>query len=249
MIKKEYGLIGFPLSHSFSQQYFTKKFEQLGLQNHFYSVFEIKNVEEFTNLVSNNNCLLGLNVTTPHKKSLIPFLTNISPEAQQIGAVNCIKIQKNKQTTGYNTDVYGFEKSLLPLLKHYHTKAIILGNGGASMAVKYVLKKLNIEFYVAARNPKPGELNLMELNQEILKTTYLIIQTTTLGMYPAVNQCPNIAYNCLTKKHVLYDIIYNPETTLCMKNAAQAGATVKNGLEMLYLQAERSWEIWNGTKE
>lgn len=243
---RKFGLIGYPLSHSFSPAYFFKKFETEGYFDCAYETFPIKSIEELIPLLQNNPDLEGLNVTIPYKKDVIPFLQNCTEAVKQMGACNCIRIQNNV-LTGYNTDVTGFEKSLLPKLTPAHNKALILGTGGAAAAVEFVLRKLQIQFLFVSRSSQPGKNNLTykEVNDKILKEYKLIINTTPLGMYPDVNECPDIEYEYLTKDHYLYDLIYNPEETLFLKKGAEKGAITKNGSDMLIIQAEESWKIWN----
>lgn len=243
---RRFGLIGYPLSHSFSPAYFSEKFNNEGLFDCLYEAYPIKSVEQLTPLLSNNSDLEGLNVTIPFKKEVIAFLHQSSEAVEQTGACNCIKI-KNNILTGYNTDVIGFEKSLLPNLTNAHTKAIILGTGGAAAAVAFVLKKLKINFLFVSRNDSPDEniLSYEEVSCEIINEHKLIINTTPLGMYPAADNCPGILYNCLTNEHYLYDLVYNPATTLFLTKGAEKGAITKNGSDMLIIQAEESWKIWN----
>lgn len=243
---RKFGLIGYPLSHSFSPAYFSKKFHSEGHPDCSYKAFPIKSVEELTNLVANNPDLEGLNVTIPYKKAVISFLQNSTDAVKQTAACNCIKI-KNGILSGFNTDVAGFERSLLPYLKPVHTKAVILGTGGAAAAVEYVLKKLEIDFLFVSRKrqPEKGMLGYDEVDAEIIKEHKLIINTTPLGMYPSVNDCPDISYEYITKEHYLYDLVYNPELTLFLKKGAEKGAVTKNGSDMLIIQAEESWKIWN----
>jgi shikimate dehydrogenase len=195
-------------------------------------------------LLKNNPALRGLNVTLPYKQSVITYLDALSPEAEQTGAVNCISI-KNSLLKGYNTDAAAFENSLKPLLKAHHTQALILGNGGAAQAVKYALQKLQIPYHTASRNPTNDTIGYAALTEEWLQAHPLLINTTPLGMYPRVHEMPAINYDALSEKHLLYDLVYNPETTLFLAQGKAQGAAVKNGLEMLHLQAEESWRIWN----
>jgi shikimate dehydrogenase len=260
---KKFGLIGYPLGHSFSQKYFTQKFKEAGIEDCEYQLFPIQNINELPDLLKNNPDLGGLNVTIPYKIGVHYFLDKISPTAQEIDAVNCIKITYPNSTSalfdgelllsgskkpfleGHNTDAYGFEQSLRPLLKKHHTKALILGNGGATRAVKYVLNKLDIEFKIVSRQQHHQMISYDEVTQKLIENYTLIINTTPLGTFPNVEDCPNIPYQHLTHKHLLYDLIYNPpETTFLQKGKAQS-ASIKNGYQMLVLQAEKSWEIWN----
>ncbi|MDG5800069.1 shikimate dehydrogenase [Marinilabiliaceae bacterium ANBcel2] len=244
-----YGLIGYPLSHSFSKDYFTKKFcaENINAKYLNFPINEISKIEE---VVKNNPLLCGLNVTIPYKEKIIPFLDEIDKEAEEIGAVNVIKIIKksNKKPylVGYNSDITGFKKSLEPLIKYPHSKALILGTGGASKAVAYSLKKMDIEFKFVSRNSKNKEvLTYNQLTPEIISSYKLIINTSPLGMYPNIDQTPDIPYEGVSNKHLLYDLIYNPKQTLFMKKGAERGAKTENGLKMLQLQAEQGWLIWN----
>ncbi|MEJ7679771.1 MAG: shikimate dehydrogenase [Segetibacter sp.] len=215
---RKFGLIGFPLSHSFSPAYFSKKFDSEGHADCSYEAFPIKSIEELASLLADNPDLEGLNVTIPYKKDVLPFLHRSTEAVKQTGACNCIRIQ-NKILKGYNTDVIGFEKSLLPDLTNAHNKALILGTGGAAAAVEFVLKKLQIDFLFVSRNRQPGKSNLTykEVSSGILNEYKLIVNTTPLGMYPNVKECPDISYEHLTKEHYLYDLVYNPEQTLFLK--------------------------------
>ncbi|MGZ5245172.1 MAG: shikimate dehydrogenase family protein [Bacteroidia bacterium] len=246
---KKLGLIGFPLSHSFSQKYFTQKFTALGLKDWQYELFPIEYLKDFPDLVARHPELVGLNVTIPHKVNIIKFLDELHKEAETVGAVNTIKISiynnGKKYLKGYNTDVYGFEFSLKPLLKPHHTKALILGTGGASKAVKFVLDKLGIESQFVSRNPNENQLSYISLDEKILQEHLLIINTTPLGMQPNINSFPEIPYQYLTENHLVYDLVYNPEETLLLQKAKAQGAQIKNGLEMLHLQAEKAWEIFS----
>ncbi|WP_443937052.1 shikimate dehydrogenase family protein [Pedobacter sp. MW01-1-1] len=245
---KTYGLIGYPLSHSFSKKYFTEKFSNEGIENHEYELFPLEGIQQFSTLLAEQASLCGLNVTIPHKVAVLPFLHEMDEAAEKIGAVNCISIKKinGKQVLkGYNTDAYGFESSLRPLLTENHTKALIFGDGGAAKAVKYVLEKLNIAYLVVVRKPKEGALLYEEITPEILATYKLLINTTPLGMSPQVDTYPNIDYSKIGPNHLAYDLVYNPLETLFLTKAAAQGAKVKNGLEMLYQQAEKAWAIWN----
>lgn len=243
---RKFGLIGYPLSHSFSPAYFAEKFKREDIYDCFYDLYPIKNISEFPHLIIDNSVLEGINVTIPYKKSVIPFLNEKTEAVQKTGACNCIKI-KNGNLTGYNTDVIGFEKSLSPKLTGSHTKALILGTGGSAAAVEYVLKKLSITYSCVSRNSETGKKNLSygELTREILGEHKLIINTTPLGMFPAVDQCPDIPYQWLTTNHYLFDLVYNPAETLFLKKGVEMGAITKNGSDMLVIQAEESWKIWN----
>lgn len=243
---RQFGLIGYPLSHSFSQKFFTEKFLKENIVHVNYDNFPIPSIESFTALWKENPNLEGLNVTIPYKKEVIAFLQHSSPVVQAIKACNCIR-KFNNELYGYNTDVIGFEKSLLPFLKPHHTHALILGTGGAYAAVQWVFQKLNIQYQVISRKGNSLEANLSyeQLNKSIIEAHTLIINTSPVGMFPNVNEAPPIAYDAISAKHHLYDLVYNPTETLFMKNGLAKGATVQNGLAMLHIQAEESWAIWN----
>lgn len=244
--KKIFGLLGKNISYSFSQKYFTKKFDLLKLENNKYVNFDIACIDDFTNVIKQyKTALSGMNVTIPYKQQVFAYLDKIDKKAKKIGAVNTIKITKKGKLKGYNTDEYGFKKSLQPLLKKYHTKALILGTGGASKAVAYVLKKCNIDFKFVSRQSKNGAITYADISKDVLQEHLIIINCTPLGTYPNVEQCPNIPYQFLHEKHLLYDLIYNPEETLFLQKGKKQKAIVKNGLEMLELQAEKAWKIWN----
>lgn len=241
---KQFGLIGYPLSHSFSKNYFSKKFQNEHILDSEYEVYPLKEIEDFLELCIQQNKLVGLNVTIPYKEKVIAYLDDLSEEAKQINAVNTIKFIEGKKI-GYNTDCYGFERSLQPLLQSHHKNALILGTGGASKAVEFVLKKLGIGFQYVSRKASEKSIAYAALNEEIMQSATLIFNCTPIGMYPAVEAAPEIPYQFITEKHLLYDLVYNPEVTLFLKNGKENGAQIKNGLEMLHLQAEKSWEIWN----
>lgn len=245
-----YGLIGYPLGHSFSKDYFEKKFKNENIKGEFKN-FEIDSLSNFKSIIEKNTSLRGLCVTIPYKESIIKYLSHISKEAKEIGAVNSIKIDRdingNILTTGYNTDVYGFEYSLnafIPDLKENKYKALILGTGGASKAVKFVLNKLNIEFLEVSRYPNDQQISYQETIKYINEFR-IIINCTPLGMFPNVDTFPPICYDELGEQHYLYDLVYNPINTSFLEKGNLMGANTKNGLEMLYLQAERSYYIWN----
>lgn len=244
-----FGLIGYPLSHSFSVKYFAEKFSKENISNCVYQNFEIPSIDDFPLIISDNPDLWGLNVTIPYKEKVIPFLDELSLEAQNIGAVNTIQIIRNQgkvKLIGHNTDCYGFHQSLKPLLQANHHKALILGTGGAAKAVEYVLKNLGLEVLYVSRNPeKNNELNYSDLEGDVFKKFKVIVNSTPLGMYPNVDDCPDIPYELLEKDNLLYDLIYNPAETKFMLQGAKKGAAVQNGLAMLQLQAEKAWEIWN----
>jgi shikimate dehydrogenase len=245
---KQYGLIGYPLTHSFSKKHFTEKFETEKIDSS-YDNFEIDSISKFPEIIATNPKLIGLNVTIPYKEQVIPYLNDLNEAAREIGAVNTIKIARSESGVflkGFNTDTYGFETSLKPLLKPHHTKALILGTGGASKALKYVLKKLGIEFISASiEELKENEIGYDAIDETVITERLLIINATPLGTYPKVDGCANIPYQFLTDKHLLFDLVYNPEITRFMAQGIEKGATVKNGYEMLLLQAKKSYEIWN----
>lgn len=245
---RKFGLIGYPLSHSFSKKFFTQKFESESIKDCEYELYPIETIGSLSQLLSDNPDLEGLNVTIPYKLEVLPFLNEIDEAARIIGAVNCIKIAREGQNIklkGYNTDVYGFEESLKPLLEPGHRKALILGDGGAAKAVKYVLEKLHIPFIIVTRRPTDSSILYEEITGEILSAYTIIINTTPLGMSPNVISSPDLPYHYLTANHLVYDLVYNPEETAFLNKAKVQEAKIKNGLEMLYLQAERSWYLWN----
>jgi shikimate dehydrogenase len=245
---KIFGLIGSSLAHSFSKKFFSDKFEKEKIYDCRYDLFPMANASELDNLLAANPSICGLNVTIPYKVDILPFLTQIDDAALKIGAVNCIAISDNKGQKvlkGYNTDAYGFAQSLKPLLKKHHKKALIFGDGGAAKAVKFVLEQLNIQFLVVVRNPAPNAILYSAVNAKILEEHTLLINTTPLGMLPNLNSSPQIPYQYLTPNHLAYDLVYNPDETEFLNKAKMQGAAIKNGFEMLCLQAERSWYIWN----
>ncbi len=242
-----FGLIGYPLGHSFSKKYFTQKFKQEQIPNSQYDLFPLKNISLFRELLLAHPNLKGLNVTIPYKQLVIPFLDDLNVEAKEVNAVNTIKFLPNGTTCGYNTDIYGFEKSLHPLLQKHHNHALILGTGGAAKAVAYILKKLGINYKMVSRNPSTNtqQISYNAIDAATMQQHLLIINTTPLGMHPHEESCPNIPYALTTKHHLFYDLVYNPECTAFLAKGKTKQANTKNGLEMLYLQAERAWEIWN----
>ena len=243
--KKKFGLVGKNIDYSFSKKYFTFKFRNEGLNDCEYVNFDFNTIKEFESLIKNNDLPKGLNVTIPYKKEVIPFLNNISKEAKVINAVNTIVWDKNGKTTGHNTDHIGFEKSLLELIDKPLKRALILGTGGASRAVKYVLDKLQCEVIFVSRTPQDKQLSYESLNKAEIEKTDLIINSTPLGTFPDINECPPIPYQWVNKKHLLFDLIYNPEETLFLKKGKKEGAKVSNGSKMLLYQAEKAWELWN----
>lgn len=250
MEQVKFGLIGYPLGHSFSKSYYEEKILREGVQGIDYELYPLEHIEQFPALLRNYPTLMGVNVTIPHKIAVLDFLDQCSPEAEEIGAVNCIQIQRGDGDTpiltGYNTDVYGFEMSLRPLLQSHHQKALVLGNGGAARAVCFVLNKLGIHWRLISRHPESGtsQLSYAQLDKELMMEHLLVINTTPLGTFPKVTDFPSIPYKFLTDKHLLYDLVYNPAETAFMTKGLEQGAAVKNGYEMLVLQAERNWEIW-----
>lgn len=244
----KYGLIGYPLKHSFSVNYFNEKFHSEGIDAEYVN-FEIPSINELPDVIKNNPQLKGLNVTIPYKEKVISYLDELNEDAEAIGAVNVIKIirlPKGKcKLIGYNSDIIGFTQSIEPLLEPYHKKALILGTGGASKAVFHGLKNLGIEPKYVSRTPGEGMLSYEELSPEIMTEYKVIVNGTPVGMYPNVDFCPDIPYEYLTPNHLLYDLLYNPNVTLFMKKGEQHGAKTKNGLEMLLLQAFAAWEIWH----
>ena len=245
---KKYGLIGFPLGHSFSRNYFNNKFADEKIDAEYVN-FEIPSIQDFRRVIEENPNIYGLNVTIPYKQQVIPYLDELDADAEEIGAVNVIKFireagQKLK-LVGYNSDVVGFMGSIKPLLKPHHREALILGTGGASKAIVYGLRKLGISSVFVSRTKKEGMLTYDELTPEIMQEFTVIINCTPVGMFPHTDACPALPYECLTEKHLLFDLIYNPEETLFMKKGVAQGAITKNGLEMLLLQAIGAWSIWN----
>lgn len=239
----KYGIIGYPLGHSFSPGYFSEKFAREGIDA-VYERYELQNITTLPDIIGANPELRGLNVTIPHKKSVIGLLDEADEAAQHCGAVNCIRISSGK-LTGYNTDVIGCKNSLRPLLQVQHKQALILGTGGSSNAVAYTLQNLGIPFVKVSRTKAAGVLTYEDVGTEMIAQCKLIINTTPLGMHPDTNSAPNIPYEAVTRHHLLYDLIYNPEETLFLAKGRKQDAVVKNGLEMLHLQAEASWQIWN----
>jgi shikimate dehydrogenase len=244
---RHFGLIGYPLSHSFSKKYFTEKFDKEGWNDCVYENHAIASIDELPALIKNNPLLEGINVTIPYKEQVIPFLFQHSAVVKEIKACNCIKINNGK-LIGYNTDVTGFELSLTPKLGNTHQRALILGTGGAAKAVAYVLSKLGIQYSYVSRKASPQNLSYKAVTPELLASHTLIINTTPLGMYPNVTECPPIPYQSLGSHHYLFDLVYNPGKTLFLQKGEAQGAVIKNGQDMLLVQAEESWKIWNGTK-
>ncbi|NRD19655.1 shikimate dehydrogenase [Winogradskyella eckloniae] len=244
----KFGLLGRDISYSFSRGYFAEKFKKENLP-HSYVNFDLQTIDELKEIIANTSNLKGINVTIPYKEDVIPLLDKLNKTAEKIGAVNTIKFTKKGKLVGYNTDYYGFKNSLQPHLKSYHKKALILGTGGASKAIAFALKKLNITFDFVSRSHKKGvTFTYSELTEKIISDYTIIINCTPIGTFPNIEDCPNIPYKGLTEHHILYDLIYNPEQTKFLNHGFNKGATTINGLEMLRLQAEKSWEIWHNLK-
>ena len=240
-----YGLIGYPLSHSFSKRYFAFKFEREHIRDCTYENFELSSIDQVPSLVRNTPSLQGFNITIPYKEKIIPFLQAGNEVVQQTGACNCVKIVE-QQLIGYNTDVEGFRQSLQKQLQPHHTRALVLGTGGAAKAVSYVLNKLGIPFYYVSRNKEQREEYLCyeDIDEQLLGTHQLVINTTPTGMYPNIHTAPPIPYHALSANHFLFDLTYNPEKTLFLQQGESKGADIQNGYEMLVIQAEESWKIW-----
>lgn len=245
---RKFGLIGYPLTHSFSKKYFTEKFSKEGLSDCEFDLYEIEKVNLIEEIIQNNHELEGLSVTIPHKEKVIQFLDELDPACEAIGAVNCIKVNNGK-LKGYNTDYIGFKESLANWLGDERPKALVLGTGGASKAVIQALKDLKISYLIVSRSSSLNEgwitYEDLENQEEILKNHHLIVNTTPLGTFPNTEVMPAINANLISKQHKVYDLVYNPEKTFLMRSMEARGAVVKNGLEMLHLQAEAAWKIWN----
>ena len=242
-----YGLIGHPLGHSFSRQFFADKFESEQIDAD-YRNFDISSIEEVIDVIASNPYLRGFNVTIPYKQKIIPYLDDITKEAREIGAVNVVKLIRsgsNIRLKGYNSDIIGFRESIPPLLYPQHKKALILGTGGASKAVNHVLRELGLETVFVSRYSRPDTATYKDIDADAVKEYQVIVNCTPCGMHPNSDECPMLPYEAMDSNNLLYDLVYNPENTLFMKNGRKHGAVVKNGLEMLVLQAIASWEIWN----
>ncbi|MDO4879723.1 MAG: shikimate dehydrogenase [Capnocytophaga sp.] len=244
-IQKTFALVGKNISYSFSRDYFSKKWEQLGILDTEYIHFDIENISELPIQIQKTSTLKGMNVTIPYKEQIIPFLNFLDKTAELIGAVNTIKILPDGMLKGYNTDYYGFMKSLYPLLKFSHKKALVLGTGGAAKAITFALQKMGIEFLLVSREAKENQINYSEITKEILEEYTIIVNCTPVGTFPNTSFCPSIPYNFLDKRHLLYDLIYNPEKTTFLAKGEAQGATICNGYQMLVYQAEAAWKIWN----
>lgn len=238
-----YGLVGKTLKHSFSQAYFSEKFEKENLNADFQN-FELPTIDSFPDLIRNHPNIKGLSITIPYKETILPFLDAVDPEALEIGSVNSVQV-KNGYTKGFNTDVIGFKSSIKPFLEHGMERALILGTGGASKAVAYALRQIGLDVMYVSRTPKADQLGYSDINENVIKAFRLIVNTTPLGMYPDVESYPDLPYKHITGTHLLYDLTYNPALTAFLGHGKQRGAAVINGLSMLHIQAEASWEIWN----
>ncbi|AHM60942.1 shikimate 5-dehydrogenase [Flammeovirgaceae bacterium 311] len=246
---RKFGLIGYPLGHSFSKGYFTEKFKKEGIADASYELYPLQHIAEFPELLAQNQELLGINVTIPYKEQVIPYLNSLHESAQKVGAVNVIK-REGRQLIGYNSDYFGFKLSLQQWLGHTlpHLQALVLGTGGAAKAVAAALQDLGIPFQLVSRQAAENTLSYTQLHQQpqLLQQYRLLINTTPLGMQPNLASCPDLPYDQLGVQHALYDLVYNPAETRFMKEGISRGAQAKNGLQMLHLQAEKAWEIWNG---
>jgi len=243
---KTYGIIGFPLTHSFSQQYFTEKIEKDGVTDAVFHSFPLTTIEAFPALLADHPSLKGIAVTIPYKEKVLQYIDHLSEEVKQIGAANCIRINADG-LTAFNTDIIGFERSFIKKLKPDHKKALVLGTGGASKAVQYVLNKLGIKFLIVTRNEPVAENNIqyVDLTEAVVTEYNVIINTTPLGMSPQEDTCPDIPYQLLTAGHYLYDLVYAPAKTLFLQKGEEQGAAIENGFEMLIIQAEENWRLWN----
>lgn len=244
-VKKRFGLLGRNINYSFSKGYFTDKFNSENFAGCTYENFDIPEIAAFPEIIKSTSDLKGLNVTIPYKETVIPFLDKLSKKAEQIGAVNTIKITKKGKLKGYNTDYYGFKKSLEPLLQPHHKKALVLGTGGASKGVAYALDELNIPYTFVSREAKENAIDYDRINATTFDNYQIIINSTPVGTSPNVDAFPLIPYEFFTDKHIAFDLIYNPAETQFLKKAAAQGAQIKNGLDMLIFQAEKAWRIWN----
>ncbi len=243
-LEKLYGLIGFPLGHSFSEKYFTTKFEKEGITNVHYKLFPIEHIDDLRQIIDKNPGLSGLNVTIPYKQAVLKFASHLSADVKDIGAANTLKFTSNR-VEAYNTDVIGFERSLAIELKPFHKKALILGTGGSSNAVQFVCRKIGIEYSLVSRNRSEKAISYAEINADILNDHLIVINTTPLGTFPDTATFPPIPYSFITGRHYCFDLVYNPPKTIFLAKAAERGATIKNGYDMLVIQAEESWKIWN----
>jgi shikimate dehydrogenase len=242
-----FGLIGKNLEHSWSKSYFEKKFREEQLDGHVYKNYELNDLSELQDIIRSDESLTGLNVTIPYKEQILNYIDKIDPVAKAIGAINVVRISRNRgkvYLAGYNTDAQAFAESVEPILTKGKKSALVLGTGGASKAVQFALNQLNITYTQVSRNAGPGKMVYAGLTPAIIKRHQIIINTTPLGMFPVLTRCPLIPYNELTNRHLLYDLIYNPEETLFLRKGREKGAKIKNGLEMLHIQADLSWKLW-----
>ncbi|PRD46885.1 shikimate dehydrogenase family protein [Sphingobacterium haloxyli] len=245
---KKLGLIGYPLGHSFSKKFYLEKFERENIKDIDYDLYAVEDISTFPSLYERDLTFYGFNVTIPHKRNVMRFLNEFSPEAAEINAVNCIQVRwqgGKPYLKGFNTDAFGFEQSLRPLLKPQHTTALVFGNGGAAQSVFYVLQQLGISFKTVSRSKNNGDLTYTDLTKDIVASHKLLINCSPVGTYPNVADAPDIPYEGISPAHLLYDLIYNPEETAFLTRGKERGAAIKNGYEMLLLQAEKNWEIWN----
>jgi shikimate dehydrogenase len=245
---RKFGLIGFPLGHSFSRQYFSQKFRDEKITDCSYDNYPLEKIDQLPALLKSEPLLAGLNVTIPYKSAVIPFLDSVSPEAAEIGAVNVIGIKRTRNDIvlkGFNSDVTGFTGSLKPWLKVQKGNALVLGTGGSSKAVTYALQKLGMNITLVSREQKQGTITYSQLDALLLRNTDLIVNTTPLGMFPEIDAKPDLDYSLLSEKHILFDLVYNPEITEFLKAGKERGCTIVSGLKMLQIQAEKAWEIWN----
>ena len=244
-----YGLIGFPLGHSFSRQFFTGKFAEEGIDAQYLN-FELPSIDLFPQILEQHPETRGLNVTIPYKQAVMPYLDEISPEAQAIGAVNVIQVRKKENDTywlkGFNSDIIGFRESLRPLLRPHHRKALILGTGGASKAVRVGLEQMGIEWLYVSRTPHDGSIGYADIRPATLREFSILVNCTPVGMFPHTDECPALPYQALDSRNLLFDLVYNPVETRFLQRGAEQSSVTKNGLEMLYLQAIASWEFWQG---
>jgi len=247
-VKRLYGLIGYPLEHSFSPGYFKQKFAALGLNDADYRLFPLENIADFPAFMKRHPGLEGVNITIPHKEAIMAYLDEVDLAAREIGAVNTVQINQKSEKTylkGYNTDYIGFRKSIEKELQPKHRMALVLGTGGSSKAVVYALKQLNVPCQLVSRSVKAGELSYQDLDAACLRDYQIIVNTTPLGMFPHINQAPDIPYHLLNDSHLLFDLIYNPEETRFLQKGKEQGAAVMNGQEMLEMQADAAWRVWN----
>ena len=245
---RKFGLIGYPLGHSFSEKYFSEKFGRENIRDCSYDNYPLKSLDSFQDLITDNPELCGLNVTIPYKTKILKYVDETGPEIRDIGAVNVLKIKRkdgNILIYGYNSDVYGIRESLISYVKGTAKNALILGTGGGSKAVQYALAGMGMKITLVSRTEKPGCITYKQIRREIIEDTYILVNTTPLGMYPDINSTPDIDYSLLNKDHILFDLVYNPEITTFLKMGQERGCKIITGMKMLHSQAERSWEIWN----